>query len=80
MKFIELTLKNHVILHGFDARNKEITEEIRVEEASKKLVAIDRILSVSEKFILIKYAYNRIVYWEYEEDYDNIKALLSKWT
>ncbi|GGX14514.1 hypothetical protein [Aquimarina muelleri] len=78
MKFIELTLKNHTILHGFDARNKEITEDVEVQEASKKLVAIDRILSLSEKFILIEYAYNRIIYWEYMEDYKSVKAILDK--
>ncbi|WP_106793478.1 hypothetical protein [Aquimarina sp. Aq78] len=76
MKFIELTLKNHTILHGFDARNREITEEVEVEEASKKIVAVSRILSISEKFILIKYAYNRIIYWEYMEDYETIKKML----
>ncbi|WP_103070637.1 hypothetical protein [Aquimarina sediminis] len=76
MKFIELTLKNHIILHGFDARDKEITEEVEVEKASKKLIAVDRILSISEKFILIKYAYNRIIYWEYIEDYDRVKTML----
>ncbi|WP_378172029.1 hypothetical protein [Aquimarina sp. SS2-1] len=77
MKFIELTLKNHIILHGFDARNQEITEEVSVATASKKLVAVDRILSVSEKYILIKYAYDRIIYWEYLEDYKDVMEMLS---
>ncbi|MBQ4822765.1 hypothetical protein [Aquimarina sp. MMG016] len=77
MKFIELTVKNHIILHGFDARNKEITENVEVAKAAKKLIAVDRILSVSEKFILTKYAYDRIVYWEYEEEYESVKAMLS---
>ncbi len=76
MKFIELTLKNHKILHGFDARNREVIEEVEVEEASKKIVAVSRILSISEKFILIKYAYDRIIYWEYMEDYETIKKRL----
>ncbi len=76
MKYIELTLKNHTIVHGFDARNQEITEEVEVEKASKKLVAVDRILSVSENFILIEYAFDRIVYWEYMEEYDEVKQLL----
>ncbi|WP_024770913.1 hypothetical protein [Aquimarina macrocephali] len=78
MKFIELTLKNHTILHGFDVRNREVTEEVEVEEASKKIVAVSRILSISEKFILIKYAYDRIIYWEYMEDYETIKKMLIK--
>ncbi len=77
IKFIELTLKNHTIVHGFDARNQEITEEVQVSEASKKLVAIDRVLSVSEKYILITYAYDRIIYWEYEEEYAQVKRMLS---
>ncbi|MFD2561417.1 hypothetical protein [Aquimarina rubra] len=77
MKFIELTLKNHIILHGFDARNQEITEEVSVEIASKKLISVDRILSLSEKYILIKYAYDRIIYWEYLEEYEEVKTMLS---
>ncbi|MCK8522917.1 hypothetical protein M0D21_15170 [Aquimarina sp. D1M17] len=77
MKFIELTLKSHIIVHGFDARNTEIEEEVQVEKAAKKLVAVERILSVSEKYILIQYAYDRVIYWEYEESYDEVKALLS---
>ncbi|WP_299211696.1 hypothetical protein [uncultured Aquimarina sp.] len=76
MKFIELTLKNHIIVHGFDARNQEITEEVTVASASKKFVAVDRILSVSEKYILIKYGYDRIIYWEYLEEYKSVKAML----
>ncbi|EZH74131.1 hypothetical protein ATO12_14755 [Aquimarina atlantica] len=76
MKFIELTLKNHTILHGFDARNREVIEEVEVEEASKKIVAVKRILSISEKYILIKYAYDRVIYWEYLEDYETLKKML----
>ncbi len=78
MKFIELTLKNHIILHGFDDQNQEITEEVEVEEASKKVVAVSRILSISKKYILIQYAYDRIVYWEYMEDYEAIKEILTQ--
>ncbi|QKX06226.1 hypothetical protein HN014_15350 [Aquimarina sp. TRL1] len=77
MKFIELTLQNHTILHGFDARNQEITEAVTVETPSKKLVAVDRILSVSERFILIKYAYDRIIYWEYLDGYEEVLKKLS---
>jgi len=77
MKFIELTLKNHTIVHGFDARNQEIIEEVTVASPSKKLVAIDRILSVSQKFILIKYAYDRVIYWEYLEEYEHVKQMIT---
>ncbi|SEL42379.1 hypothetical protein SAMN04487910_2413 [Aquimarina amphilecti] len=77
MKFIELTLQNHTIVHGFDARNQEIVEEVIVKSPSKKLVSVDRILSISEKYILIQYAFDRIIYWEYLEDYENLKTILA---
>ncbi|WP_405207530.1 hypothetical protein [Aquimarina sp. LLG6339-5] len=77
MKFIELTLQSHTIVHGFDARNQEIIEKVVVESPSKKLVSVDRILSISEKYILIKYAFDRIIYWEYLEDYENLKTMLT---
>ena len=76
MGFIELTVKNHVILHGFDHHNQEILEEVEVDLAAKKLVAIHRILSVSEKYVLVAYAHDRIIYWEYEEPYETVKRVL----
>jgi len=76
MDFIELTVKNHVILHGFDNQNQEILEEVEVDSATKKLIAIHRILSVSEKYVLVAYAYDRIIYWEYEESYEYVRQLL----
>ncbi len=77
MAFIEVTVQNHQILHGFDQDNKEIIEEVIVDQATKKLINVDRILSVSPKFILTSYACNRIIYWEYHEDYDQVRNMLN---
>ncbi|MDF1759293.1 MAG: hypothetical protein P1U40_02030 [Coxiellaceae bacterium] len=77
MSFIEVTVKNHQILHGFDQDNKEIIEEVTVDKPAKKLINVSRILSVSEKFILTSYAYDRIVYWEYLEEYEQIKKMIN---
>ncbi|MDF1655583.1 MAG: hypothetical protein P1U34_10775 [Coxiellaceae bacterium] len=77
MSFIEITVKNHQILHGFDAENKEIIEEVEVDVATKKLININRVLSVSPKFILTSYACDRIIYWEYLEDYEQIKKMIN---
>ncbi|MDW5287459.1 hypothetical protein [Formosa sp. PL04] len=77
-KFIELHLGSHVIIHGFDAENKEISERVEAEEFSKKIVAISRIKSVSEKFILTDYTDGRLIYWEYQDDYKTIKKVLTK--
>ena len=78
--YIEITVGNHQILHGFDAENKEIIEHVIVEKPAKKLVAIERILSVSEKFILTTYAFGRLVYWEYEGSYEELKEKLKEGT
>lgn len=74
-KFIELTLGNHMISHGYDENNKEIVEEVSLP-FSKKLVALSRIKSISEKYILIDYLDGRWVYWEYKEDYNDLKKKL----
>lgn len=76
-EFIEVTVKNHQILHGFDENNQEVIETVEVAAAVKKLIKVDRILSISEKFILTTYAFDRIIYWEYEETYEDLKAMLS---
>lgn len=75
-KFIELKLGSHLVVHGFDKDNKEITENVEVEGFSRKIVAVSRIKSVSEKYILIDYLKGRWVYWEYDGDFESIKALL----
>lgn len=65
-RFIRLKVKDHVIVHGYDAENREITETVTAKEWTTKLISLDRILSVSEKYMLTHYAYGRIIYWEYE--------------
>jgi len=76
MKFIELTLGSYIISHGYDNKNEEILEHVRSETFSKKIVAISRIKSVSEKYILTDYVDDRWIYWEYEEDFVDVKKTL----
>ena len=76
--FIELTFGNYIIVHGYDKRNKEIAEEIKVETPTKKIISIDRIKSVSKKYILTDYLDGRSIYWEYEEEYDYVKNQILK--
>lgn len=75
-KFIELTIGNYIIVHGYDKKNKEIAEEIKVENPTKKVIAISRVKSLSKKYILTDYIDGRLIYWEYEEDYNIVKNLL----
>lgn len=78
--FIEITVKDHLISHGFDENNKEIIEEVQVEESMIKLLSVDRIQSVSKKYILTTYGHGRLVYWEYEGTYDELKEKIRKAT
>ena len=77
-EFIELTLGSHIISHGYDDDNKEITEAVKVEGFSKKIVAVSRIKSISEKYILTDYLDGRWIYWEYKEGFEVLKIRLIK--
>ena len=58
--------------------NKEIAEEIKVENPAKKVVAVSRIKSLSEKYILTDYVDGRWIYWEYKEGFEVLKKRLIK--
>lgn len=77
MRFLKVTVKDHQIMHGFDKNNKEIIENVKVEKASTKLIAINRILSISETYILTSYA-DRLIYWEYEENFSDLIVSMEK--
>ena len=77
-KFIELNLRNHIVSHGYDKNNKEITEEVIAENFSPKTIAVSRIKSLSETYILTDYTDGRWIYWEYQETYESVKNQLLK--
>lgn len=78
IKFIELHVINHIISHGYDENNKEITEEVIAESFSPKTIAANRIKSLSDKYILTDYVNERWIYWEYQELYETVKNQLLK--
>lgn len=51
-----------MISHGYDTDNK--------------VVAVSRIKSLSEKYILTDYLDGRWIYWEYAETFDEVKNKL----
>ncbi|PQJ69427.1 MULTISPECIES: hypothetical protein [Polaribacter] len=78
MSFIELHLGSYVISHGYDKNNKEIMTHVVAEKFGKKLIATSRIKSLSEKYILTDYVDGRWIYWEYKEDFEDVKKLLNR--
>jgi hypothetical protein len=77
MKFISVRVRNSIVMHGYADNNTEIVEEIKDDEFVEKLVAIERIQSVSEKYILVSSSHGRVLYWEYEGDFASIKTRLT---
>jgi hypothetical protein len=75
-RFVEVTVSNYIILHGFDANNKEIEEYVKDQAPKKKMISVDRIQSISEKYICTTYANNRLIFWEYNDGYKNLKKKL----
>ncbi|GAB3217760.1 hypothetical protein J0A67_01180 [Algoriphagus aestuariicola] len=71
--FIELEVKLGIIVHGYTAENKEIEEVYKEDDFVKKIVAIDRIQSISEKYILVKSSHERVMYWEYKGTMEELK-------
>jgi hypothetical protein len=76
MQFIELTVSNMLVWHGFAADNKEIIEEVSGQTPAKKIVAVARIQSLTEKYVLVSSGFGRYMYWEYHDGYDIIKSKL----
>ena len=74
--FIELEVKTAIIIHGYDAQNKEIKELLNEDDFMKKIISIERIKSISEKYLLVTSSHDRLMYWEYKETMKQVKQKL----
>ena len=77
MKFISLRVRNAILMHGYTADNVEIVEEFKDEAFIEKLIAVDRIQSVTEKYLLVTSSHGRVMYWEYEGSLAAVKDRLA---
>lgn len=77
MKFIELEVKAAFTVHGYDENNKEIVENSLEQQFMSKLISIERIQSISEKYILVTSSHTRVMYWEYNCSMQELKVKLS---
>ncbi|MFA6312799.1 MAG: hypothetical protein WCV99_20140 [Sterolibacterium sp.] len=76
MKFITVRVRTAIVMHGYTDDNKEIIEEFKEEPFLDKLLAVERIQSVSEKYILVSSSHGRVMYWEYEGGMSSIRKRL----
>ncbi|HEY1016985.1 MAG TPA: hypothetical protein VGE07_30000 [Herpetosiphonaceae bacterium] len=75
-RFIKITCGSYVIHHGYDEQNQEIVEEV-AQEPAPKLIALERVLSVTERYVLTAAAHGRVIYWEYVEEFAELERLLA---
>lgn len=76
MKFIEVAVRTALVVHGFDANNQEIIETVNETEFVTKLVALERIQSISEQYLLVTGSHGRMMYWEYDMGLAELKQRL----
>lgn len=76
MKFIALRVRTAIVMHGYTDENQEIVEQFDDQPFVEKLIAVERIQSVSEQYLLVTSSHGRVMYWEYEGDLAAVKARL----
>lgn len=74
--FIELEVKSSITVHGYDSENKEIEEVFEETDFMKKIIAINRIQSISEEYILVSSSHGRMMYWNYKGTMEELKQKL----
>lgn len=75
--FISLKVRPAMILHGFDEQHHEIVETCPAQDFAEKLIAISRIQSVTEDYLLVTSSHGRMMYWEYEGDLAGVTRRLA---
>ena len=78
MKFISLRVRNAITVHGYTDDNSEIEETHHDQEFAEKLIAVNRIQSATEKYILVSSSHGRVMYWEYDLSLSQLTELLAK--
>ncbi|MDN3576149.1 hypothetical protein QWZ03_05135 [Chitinimonas viridis] len=76
MTFIHLKVRAAMLVHGYDSQQQEIVEHAAATEFAEKLIRIERIQSITERYLLVTGAFGRMMYWEYAEDFATVKQRL----
>lgn len=78
MKFIALRVRPSLVVHGYTPDNTEIVEHMDEAPFADKLVAIERIQSISDRYLLVTGSHGRVMYWEYEGGFDEVLRRLEQ--
>lgn len=74
--FISVRVRNALVLHGYTEDNQEVVETVSDQPFVEKLLAVSRLQSVSEQYLLVTSSHGRVMYWEYEGGLADIRARL----
>lgn len=77
MRYLSLNVRTARVVHGYDADHREIAETVAEEAFTRKLILLDRIQSVSERYLLVSAAFGRQMYWEYQGGFAALEARLA---
>ena len=77
MKFISLRVRPDRTYHGYSADNTAITEEVVGSTFVEKVIAVDRILSITEDYVFITTTHGRVQIWSYEGSLSAVKDRLA---
>lgn len=67
-----------MVVHGYTPDNHEVVERIEDAAFAEKIIAIDRIQSVSDQYVLVTGSHGRLMYWEYEGGIDAVRQRLAR--
>lgn len=78
MAFVEVSVRTAMVVHGYDENNLAIVERVDEPEFMRKLVAVERIQSMSDDYLLVTASHGRVMYWEYQGEFGDIKSALAR--
>lgn len=77
MAFITANIRATKVYHGYDTARQLIIDELPVVPLVRKLIKVERILSVTEAYIFIECPHGTVQTWEYEGSLADIMKKLA---
>lgn len=77
MKYISARIRPAKVYHGYTNDRQLIIDDVPSEEFVEKVIKIDRILSITAKYIFIETPHDTVQTWEYEGGFESMKKRMS---
>lgn len=77
MKYISARIKPAKVYHGYTDDRQLIVDDVPSDGFVEKVIKIDRILSITAKYIFIETPHDTVQTWEYEGGFESMKKKMS---